>query len=395
MKILIMSDGPDTPTGLANNVKLLINGLKDEHELAMLNWQYYGVRRMYNDVIEYPAAKHEFGKDSLYLALKDFKPDILITIGDYWMMNYIANQEYQQILKSLGTKWWAYITIDSGLIPYQFREFLKYPDKLISMSKFGCKILSEIGIDSLYIPYGIDLNIFKKMDNKSELKKKYGISSEFLVGSIFRNQDRKQPARLIEAFSIFSKDKDNVGLYLHCDKNDPIQMTYDKNNNASSLLMLAIKHFADTNDKKLWEKIMFPPEDFSYINGFNRDRMPMIYNTFDVHALSTSGEGFGIPILESMACGIPNIMTDYTTAEELIGNNRGFRVKVKDLHFGYHGTFRALVDVNDFAEKLDILYNLWKDNKLYDKFGKNCEEFAKQYEVGKVEKMWKEMINSV
>ena len=40
--------------------------------------------------------------------------------------------------------------------------------------------------------------------------------------------------------------------------------------------------------------------------------------------LSTSGEGFGIPIIEAMACEVPVLATDYTTTQEL----------VKDTHAG-------------------------------------------------------------
>jgi glycosyltransferase involved in cell wall biosynthesis len=38
----------------------------------------------------------------------------------------------------------------------------------------------------------------------------------------------------------------------------------------------------------------------------------------DVFVLPTAGEGFGIPTLEAMSCGVPICVTNYTTSYELI-----------------------------------------------------------------------------
>jgi len=43
-----------------------------------------------------------------------------------------------------------------------------------------------------------------------------------------------------------------------------------------------------------------------------------IYRAFDVFALPTMGEGFGIPILEAMACGVPVVATACSAVTELL-----------------------------------------------------------------------------
>ena len=46
--------------------------------------------------------------------------------------------------------------------------------------------------------------------------------------------------------------------------------------------------------------------------------MANLYNCMDVFVLPTGGEGFGIPTVEAMACGVPICVTNYTTGYELI-----------------------------------------------------------------------------
>jgi glycosyltransferase involved in cell wall biosynthesis len=63
--------------------------------------------------------------------------------------------------------------------------------------------------------------------------------------------------------------------------------------------------------------------------GFETSKMNEVYNVMDCFLLSTSGEGFGIPIIEAMACEVPVIATDYTTTQELVKDNKaGLGIKL-------------------------------------------------------------------
>jgi len=48
-----------------------------------------------------------------------------------------------------------------------------------------------------------------------------------------------------------------------------------------------------------------------------------------VSFLSTSGEGWGIPLVEAMSCKVPVVATNYTTIQEIVVDNKaGFGVKL-------------------------------------------------------------------
>ena len=389
-KVLFISDGPWTPSGFGTVIKNLVERMKDKYEIGILSWQYVGNAQVIDGIKYFPIGSHNFGKDTLPYVLEDFKPDTIITLGDYWMCGYLAESKYQTLLQNLNIKWFWYLPVDSDVIPIQYLDnnLLRYPDKVIAMSKHGKKTIEKyVDREVDYIPHGTNTSIYK-VTNKAKAKELYDYEDKFVIGCVARNQDRKQLPRLLKAFSIFAKGKPDVILHLHCDIRDNMNMITDQSANIRySSLACAMKTY------DIGHKVKFTDKLQSYINGLPVEDMTELYNMMDVHAMSTSGEGFGLPIIDSMACGIPNVMTDYTTAKEFLGENtitgRGLRVSLSAKIYGSFGTERAIVNEQDFADALEVLYN---NRPLLHSLGVNAAEFAKDYDWKEIILMWNDIL---
>jgi len=184
---------------------------------------------------------------------------------------------------------------------------LRKVTKAVAMSKFAQKQVKNYHkLDTEYIPHAIDTTLFYPLSQqkKDQLRMKWGVYNKFVVGCVARNQPRKMMDRTIKVFAKFAKDKEDVILLLHM---DPLDVA-----GAFNLQML-IKELGILN------KVLFTGT--RYFQGFTYDQMRDIYNLMDVFCLLTSGEGFGIPTIEAMACEIPIVITDYTTTQELIEEN--------------------------------------------------------------------------
>jgi glycosyltransferase involved in cell wall biosynthesis len=117
-------------------------------------------------------------------------------------------------------------------------------------------------------------------------------------------------------------------------------------------------------------RIFQTPQYVNYMYGLTSQRMNQLYNSFDIHFSATGGEGFGLSTVESQAAGLPNVITDYTTSKELV-QDHGELVKVETFEVCGAGVDRALIDMNDAAERILKLKN---DSELRRKYSLAARE---------------------
>jgi len=77
--------------------------------------------------------------------------------------------------------------------------------------------------------------------------------------------------------------------------------------------------------------------------------MPKLYNSADIYVHTSEYEGFGLPVLEAMACGVPVVASNKASLPEIVGKAG----KLVDLHSeGIHGFVEAILKTLDKKEKL-------------------------------------------
>ena len=393
IKLLWASDTRTMATGYGTVTHNVLKGLQEtnKYDLFSLGFQYFGQPINLSGVPILPNGNKPYGEDILQGHLSNVRPEILVTLCDMFRTPWFKKLN----LKETGTKWVAYFPLDAEELPLGSEEAFKHADYKVAMAAFTKQEAEKNGIKvDAMIPHGVDLDLYRKIDRKeiieksglllykfdNEGKKQFieiknaGFENKYIIGSVFRNCGRKKPERLLEAFARYSKSNPEAILWLHTDPKD----------------VQAFNLFEYAKRRGVLDKMYFTAiHSVAYAAAL--PMMPYIYSMFDIHALSTTGEGFGLPVIESLACGVPNVMTDYTTAKELIGDDRGIRVPVIGYIYGQHLTKRALVDIDKLKETFKKLEN----KELREKYSKNALEFVKDYDWKIINKKWDDFFKSI
>lgn len=104
------------------------------------------------------------------------------------------------------------------------------------------------------------------------------------------------------------------------------------------------------------------------------------YLSSSVFVLSSRFEGFGLVIIEAMACGVPVIAFDC---------ENGPRSIITD---GENGFLIPPFDISLFAEKVMLLM---RDKELRCRMGANAQKAASQYEIDRIGQQWKQLFEEL
>ncbi|MFU0824907.1 glycosyltransferase family 4 protein [Clostridium sp.] len=218
-------------------------------------------------------------------------------------------------------------------------------DGIITVSNYSKKdILNAFDFpeDKVFVTHLANEDIYIPLDKKQckdFMKKNYSINGDYIlyVGGF---SPRKNIVGLIQAFSKLLNKLKNSSLKL---------VIVGKQGKSYSLY----KKTAD--DLQLSDNVIFP--------GFiPLEHMPIFYNACEFFVYPSLYEGFGLPPIEAMACGVPIVASNLTSIPEVVGDAG------------------ILINPYDVDELYDAMYKVLEDrnlrNDLIDKSLKRSSEFS-------------------
>ena len=343
MRILWSSNSPFAATGYGQQTAIAARRLRVlGHDIGILCfWGLQGSKTEWGDITLYPNNAGDYGVEDVEMLYKDFNADLLITLVDVWVLRQMP----------LTVKWCPWMPVDHDPIPPLVIETVKKHAgiiKPIAMSKFGMKQMSDNGVDCYYIPHTVNTELFKPDPEVRKMaREKYGWQDKFVIGTVGTNHsERKNWNAGMQAVKIFeSRHHGEIIYYMHTNLNDK----------------RGINLAAMRENLKMQDYTRVP--SIAQMNiGIPQETMAATYNVFDVFLLPTKGEGFGIPLIEAQATGVPVITTNCTAQTELMGG--GWFIEKLRREWTSQSSWQYNCEPEEVAEKLELAYQAWKDGSI-------------------------------
>lgn len=370
MRILWQSVSPFAPSGYGTMTATWVPRLKQMgHEIAI--FAYFGVmgaKLDWGDIPMYPNNASDYGVEQSFMYYEDFKPDILITLTDTWVLRGLDPR----------MKWFPWCPVDHEPAPPKVLESLRQIPfvKAIAMSKFGQAELQKHGIPAYYIPLSVNTQLFTpREDLRKRSRDIAGWTDKFVIGTVAVNCPRKNFETSMLAVKKFADKHNDVIYYMHTKPFDTQGHNLD-----------ALRKALDIKDITL-----FPPPTSMEV-GIPRDIMVQMYNSLDVFLLPSKGEGFCLPVVEAQSCGVPVIISDNTALTENLGG--GWLLKEKRLEWTGQDSWNFNCSIDEIVEYLEQAYQAKKDGSLQEMKTK-ARAKALEYSEDTVLALWPPVLKDI
>jgi len=345
LRLLWASNYPDAPTGYGGQTSQVVRRLRDAgHEVAVAaNFGVQGREDDWEGVPVYPPSYDAYGNDVLPSHFADWakdKPAYLFTLFDVWP--YVRER-----FANLPVVSW--VPIDHFPVPPNVAAWCG-EHRTIAMSRYGEDQLRLQNIPSTYIPHAIERSVFYPRDREAEREER-GWSDKFVVlinaANKGNNPIRKAWSEMFGALRVFLSRHDDAIAFVNSEI---------VGFQSPDLGLLAT----------LWgltpDRVVFT-DQYQY-KAFRQtpDWLARTYSAADVLLSTSMGEGFGIPVIEAQACGIPVIVTNFSAQPELVGGGWTVRSQLT-YDVGQHA-FMAVPDIGDIVARLELAYEARGDQTI-------------------------------
>lgn len=298
-------------------------------------------------VVLQPPARHPilwmiWFEVSVRFALKKYKADCFISTDGFLSLGsriptllVIHDLAFEHYPEHLPNKFRWYLS-------YFGRKFAQRANRIVAVSEYTRQdIQSTYGIspDRIDVVYNGANPLYQPLpfEQKQQIRQKYADGSEYFVfaGAL---HPRKNILNLLKAFALFKKRQ------------------------RSQMKLLIIGRFAWESDaiRKALENHPFKGDVIRYEYMQVEELSQVIGSAYGLTFVSLF-EGFGIPVLEALQCGIPGIVSQTSSLPEVAGNT---------------ALYVNPESPEDIAEKMCSFY---KDEHLRQQLAASCAQQAARF----------------
>ncbi len=301
---------------------------------------------VYDGFRVFPNNVDDYGQAMLPFWYNIYQPQFILQHFDAWVLGGAAVK-----LSNLPVIWMS--PVDHKPLPPPLKSALERARENIAVTRFAEESFREAGLKSTYIPHGFDPKVYYPGD-RAEARRRMGLpEAGFIMCCVGTNKGpRKNLGNILRAYRDFLQEvpeaREDSLMFLH---------TYAKkdNLNPQGYDLVGMWH-----ELGIAHKIKYT-EPFFYLNiGFTEEEMADLYRSCSYLISVPLGEGFNLPAIESLACGIPVIYSDFSATPEVVGPG-GLSVEPAEyVPFDLSSSWQAIPSNRQITERMVEAYEDWR-----------------------------------
>jgi glycosyltransferase involved in cell wall biosynthesis len=386
MRILWHSNAPWIRTGYGGQTAVWAPRFASlGHEVVISGpFSFAGSPMTWGGFTVLPGAQDPFGSDVIAGHYRRNGCDLMITLCDVFMMDPAA-------MRGLHVVHWLPVDCESNKgMGKGDAEKAECAAAVIAISQFGADQMRMRGFSPFYVPHGIDTAVFSPPEDKKQHRVDMGFDPDmFLVGVNAANKagPRKGIQEQVIAFAEFHKRHPDTQLLMH---------TFAQPREGSNVKALA--------DELGVSNAIVMPDQYAYATGLMEEStMARWYKSLDLLSNASYGEGFGIPLIEAQACGVPAVVTNCSSMTELCG--AGWKVAGDPFWVDGHDAFWRRPSIAGIVGAYEAAYELCRAGEMPQRDAEPvtwagtraaARAFAVQYDADHVlETYWKPVLEAL
>lgn len=350
---MFLSDGADQSSGLARITRDLCTMLVSNPRFRVASLGYHSCGSIRLPWAMYAMANNEFGELSLPHVWSDFsrgEQGIVMSCWDISRLLWLARPEFltdetlRQNVMAVRQKAviWSYFPIDStgpnDRLTAMSRETLLGLNRIVTTSPWAEGVIRRTIGDAesaarglTWMPHAYNSDVFNPEMTAHDVRLSTDDPPVVRIGVVATNQLRKNWCLIGETCALLKREIGNLQLWFHID--------------------VDVRHWS----------LPAILEDFG-LTGITEVTHPPIqdkelaarYRQCDITLHPGEGEGWGFPLFESLACGVPVVHGRYASGASALGTCDLMQYTVPMIGYRYEteqNCMRPVFSAKDWAEK--------------------------------------------
>jgi glycosyltransferase involved in cell wall biosynthesis len=306
----------------------------------------------------FPDSNDALGSKAAEVALFKEQPDVVFLMADPgtaygWVQHLAPFLSAESLLGNIPL--YAYVPIEGSPIAGPFAAlFRRVAGAAVATQWAQQALAAEYRLDVPYVYHGVDRKVFKPLTprERERVRADLGWQDKFVVTYVARNGARKSHDRLLRAMAYIQSGGDtyaDIHLYLHC-------KSFDNHNLQGWDLRRMV---TDLNLDPA--RVQFAEDMNTAVRGIPAPDLVGRYGASDLYVSVSQVEGFGLPLVEAMACGLPVVIpADGGNQEEVVGQAAAARIVPHDINVAMTGAVHHLVHPEHVAQVIVNLRDAWR-----------------------------------